>query len=148
MILDKKRHDNLENDNPILAPAPLLPSTPPRMELVAPLVYKTLVKQSIPWNRWSVCIYAFVSLRGAVPVPTSLFLLTNQRPPRITIRSSTPRITASVTIAPITPATPNDMLVLDEDPVTGLLLFAGPSAPGCTPRSCCRKRSTSLPDCQ
>ena len=34
-------------------------------------------------------------------------------------RSSTPRITASVTIALITPATPNDMLVVDEDPVTG-----------------------------
>jgi hypothetical protein len=36
-----------------------------------------------------------------------------------------------VTITPIIPPTPpNDTLVLDEDPVTGLLLFAGPSAPG------------------
>jgi hypothetical protein len=41
-----------------------------------------------------------------------------------------PKITASVTIAPITPATPSDMLVLDEDPVTVLLLFASPSASG------------------
>jgi hypothetical protein len=46
------------------------------------------------------------------------------------IRSSMPKITASVTIAPITPATSNDMLVLDEDPVTVLLLFASPSASG------------------
>ena len=41
-----------------------------------------------------------------------------------------PRITASVAIALVTPATPNDMLVLDEDTVTVLLLFACPSALG------------------
>jgi hypothetical protein len=121
VTLDKTTYDNLDkttHGNPMLASAP---SILPRMELVAPLVYTTLVKLSIPWNRWPVCIYAFALLGDAVPVPASLFLLTNRRPPRIMIRSSMPRITASVAIAPITPATPNDMLVLDEDPVTVLL---------------------------
>ena len=41
-----------------------------------------------------------------------------------------PKITASVTIAPITPATPNDILVLDKDLATVLLLLASPSASG------------------
>jgi hypothetical protein len=105
--LNKTSHDNLDkitHDNPMLASAPLLPSILPRMELVAPLVYTTLIKLSIPLNRWSACIYAFAPLGDAVPVPESLFLLTSRRPPRIMIRSSMPRITASVTIAPITPA--------------------------------------------
>jgi hypothetical protein len=35
----------------MLALAPLLPSILPRMELVAPLVYTTLVELSIPWSR-------------------------------------------------------------------------------------------------
>jgi hypothetical protein len=118
------------HDNPMLASAPLLPSILPRMKLVSPLVYTTLVKPSTPWNRWPACIYAFASLGDVALVPASLFLLTNRRPPRIMIRSSMPKITASVTIAPITPATSNDMLVLDEDPVTVLLLFASPSASG------------------
>jgi hypothetical protein len=93
VILDKKTHDILGNDNPMLAPTPLLPSILSRMELVVLLGYTTLVKLSIPWNRWSACTYAFASLGAAAPVPTSLFLLTNRRPPRIMIRSSTPRIT-------------------------------------------------------
>ena len=47
------------------------------------------------------------------------------------IRSSTPRITRECDHHADHPAyPPNDTLVLDEDPVTGLLLFAGPSAPG------------------
>jgi len=131
--LNKTPHDNLDkttHDNPMLASAPLLPSILPRMELVSPLVYTTLVKPSTPWNRWPACIYAFASLGDVALVPASLFLLTNRRPPRIMIRSSMPKITASVTIAPITPATPNDMLVLDEDPVTVLLSFASPGASG------------------
>ena len=47
MILDKT-YDILENGYPMLVPTPLLPSILPRVELVAPLVYTTLVKPSIP----------------------------------------------------------------------------------------------------
>ena len=64
MRLDKTTYDNLDetshdildkttHDNPMLASAPLLSSILPRMELVSPLVYTTLIKPSIPWNRWS-----------------------------------------------------------------------------------------------
>lgn len=37
--------------------------------------------------------------------PASLFLLTSRKPPRRTIAPSISRMTASVTIAPMTPAT-------------------------------------------